>query len=175
MNLAYAEPLISESDHVHSLAWPIKQGNDHRPNILIAEDNPDLLEVLGIFLSLAGFAPVGCCDGQIASAKFRTDTRFALLITDLEMPGKSGLELARELTALQGGLPVLIISGAIITDEMSAEMKARKWVFLAKPYVFPVLLGNVETLIGSCHRGGSAEAGTPSAARLSGAPSLSLL
>jgi DNA-binding NtrC family response regulator len=115
--------------------------------ILVAEDNSDLLEVTGIFLALMGYTPVTCCDGEVASAMYEMHRSFALLITDLEMPGKSGLELARELTALQHGLPVIIVSGAMITDEMWLEMRARNWLFLAKPYVLPVLLASVQSLI----------------------------
>ena len=115
--------------------------------ILVAEDNADLLEVMSIFLALMGFVPLACCDGDVASAMYRRSPSISLLITDLEMPGRSGLELARELTALQDTLPVIIVSGAMLTDELYAEMRDRDWHFLAKPYDLPVLLTTVRSLI----------------------------
>lgn len=129
-------------------APPVQDGSAFRPkSILLVEDNDDLREVVDMFLNMVGFNVVACCDAQVASAAFRSSTPIDLLLSDLEMPGRSGLELARELTDLRPSLPVMIVSGAFITDNMSSEMRVRNWKFLAKPYGLPDILSNLKILL----------------------------
>ena len=129
-------------------APPVQDGNIFRPkSILLVEDNDDLREVCDMFLNMVGFNVVACSDAQIASAAFRSSIPVDLLLSDLEMPGRSGLELARELTGLRPSLPVMIVSGAFITDDMSSEMLMRNWKFLAKPCGLPDILSNLKSLL----------------------------
>ncbi len=129
-------------------APPVQDGNNFRPkSILLVEDNDDLREVCDMFLNMVGFNVVACADAQIASAAFRSSIPVDLLLSDLEMPGRSGLELARELTGIRPSLPVMIVSGAFITNDMSSEMQMRNWKFLAKPCGLPDILSNLKTLL----------------------------
>jgi DNA-binding NtrC family response regulator len=63
------------------------------------------------------------------------------------MPGKSGLELARELTLIRPTLPVLIVSGSQISSDMAFEMESRNWKFLPKPCGLPLILSTLESLL----------------------------
>ncbi len=129
-------------------APPVHDGSNIRQkSILLDEDNDDLREVVNIFLNMVGFNVVACSDAQIASAAFQSSIPVDLLLSDLEMPGRSGLELARELTDLRPSLPVMIVSGAFITDDMSSEMRVRNWKFLAKPCGLPDILRNLKILL----------------------------
>ncbi len=129
-------------------AAPVQDGSILRPkSILLVEDNDDLREVVNIFLNMVGFNVVACCDAQIASTAFRSNIPVDLLLSDLEMPGRSGLELARELTGLRPLLPVMIVSGAFITDDMFSEMRVRNWRFLAKPCGLPDILAHLKILL----------------------------
>ena len=49
------------------------------------------------------------------------------------------MELARELTELHPSLPVMIVSGSIISDDLSREMETRNWTFSSKPCRLPEL------------------------------------
>ena len=129
-------------------APPVHDGSNIRQkSILLVEDNDDLREVVNMFLNMVGFNVVACSDAQIASAAFRSSVPVDLLLSDLEMPGRSGLELARELTNLRPSLPVMIVSGAFITYDMSSEMRVRNWKFLAKPCGLPEILSNLKVLL----------------------------
>ena len=117
--------------------------------VLLAEDDDNLREVMQAFLEVMGYAVLPCHDAQMASRVFRSGATVDLLLTDIEMPGRSGVELARELTTLSPSLPVLIVSGCFLTTEMKGEMQSRGWAFLSKPFAFPVLLATLHAVLGS--------------------------
>lgn len=59
---------------------------------------------------------------------------FDLLITDVVMPGMNGHELAKRLTAMRPGLPVLYMSGYVDDPTIQAAVQAPGVAFLAKPF-----------------------------------------
>ena len=81
------------------------QGAPGRPlRILLVEDDARLRVTLRACLNREGFAVVECETGQEALERARPGTHpgthFDLLLTDFEMPGLTGLQLAEELTVL---------------------------------------------------------------------------
>ncbi len=118
--------------------------------VLLAEDNDDLRTVISYCLEAMGYGVVACCDAEVAFAAFHTRA-FDILLTDIEMPGRSGVELARELTALRPALPVMIVSGSDLSIELVAEMRDRGWPFMSKPYHMPVLLKTLRSLVDTAH------------------------
>lgn len=112
--------------------------------VLFAEDNDDLRDVTNYFLTLEGFKVIACPDGDQAAAAFSRVDTVDMLLTDFDMPGRSGLELARDLTALCPGLPVVIVSGSIMSDRQLSEIEQYRWIFLSKPCKLPVLLATCQ-------------------------------
>ncbi|MGI4831514.1 MAG: response regulator [Janthinobacterium lividum] len=119
------------------------------PVILLAEDDEDLLMLTGAFLKTTGYKVLSCSNGRIASEVFRRVPRVDLLLTDIRMPELSGIELARDLTQIEPSLPVLMISGGALTENLEEEIRQRGWQFLAKPWRFPDLLASVHAMLGS--------------------------
>lgn len=77
--------------------------------ILLVDDDDETRELLGDFFGDRGYAVETAADG--ANALMRLATFAAdLVITDLEMPGMSGLELIRSLHATKQQTPVLLIT-----------------------------------------------------------------
>jgi DNA-binding response OmpR family regulator len=70
-----------------------------------------------------------------------------LLVTDLYMPGRSGMELARELKAIRREVPVLLISGGVLEEQQEAGLQGEGWSFLAKPFRLPELLAAVHRIL----------------------------
>ncbi len=118
-----------------------------RSTVLSVDDSNDLLHVMECTLGFMGFDVISCSDAYAASKAYRACEAVDLLITDLEMPGRSGIELARELCALCPTMPVLIVSGAYLTAELRREIEQSKWRFLAKPYPIAQLSANVYALL----------------------------
>ena len=76
--------------------------------VLVVEDHPDTLTVLGMVLELLGHRCTLAPDAGAALARTAHE-RFDALFTDINLPGRDGWELLREL-ALRGQLPPLVIS-----------------------------------------------------------------
>lgn len=125
---------------------PDREGSAPR-TILFAEDNDDLRDNTEFVLSMKGYRVVACRDGERAWEAYLQDSSVDLLLTDLEMPERSGLELARAVTAACPWLPVLIVSGAMMTDAMTDEIASRDWNFLSKPCRPAILLARVDALL----------------------------
>jgi DNA-binding NtrC family response regulator len=115
--------------------------------ILLVDDDPDVRLLTRTFLEHEGYSVFSSGDAERAVQIFRSVPQIDLLVTDLYMPGRSGMELGLELKALRKELPVLLISGGILEDEQAAKMKEEGWSFLAKPFRLPELLGTVHRIL----------------------------
>ncbi len=80
--------------------------------ILVVDDDPQVLEVVGEMLRLEGYDVATAADGREAVAKFRSQA-FDLVITDLIMPEKEGLETIAEMKSLRKAVPVIAMSAAV--------------------------------------------------------------
>ena len=107
--------------------------------VLLAEDNDDLRYVMECSLMAMGYAVVACADGQFASTAFHSHPVIDILLTDFEMPRRSGIELARELTASHPALPVILITGSLLSSATMQEIYVRRWIYVSKPCRFPAL------------------------------------
>ena len=125
-------------------------GSTPSRTVLFVEDDDDLREVMSLILQGNGYKVIAFDNAHEASARFRDESgRVDVLLTDIEMPGRSGIELARELTGLRPSLPVLIVSGSWITTEIAQEFQSRGWKHLSKPARLPVVLTTLELLLRS--------------------------
>jgi two-component system, chemotaxis family, chemotaxis protein CheY len=115
--------------------------------VLLVDDDPDIRSLTRTFLEHEGYSVFSSGDAERAVQIFRSVPGIDLLVTDLYMPGRSGLELARELKALRSDLPVLMISGGLLEEEQEAKLKAEGWSFLAKPFRLPELLAGVHRIL----------------------------
>ena len=114
--------------------------------ILFAEDHDDLRTVMEYSLASMGYGVIACANAHLALAAFQTHVRVDLLLTDLEMPGMSGFELARELTSHQESLPVLLLTGSILTIDNIKELVTRGWAHISKPCDMHALTGTLRRL-----------------------------
>ncbi len=83
-----------------------------RETILVVDDEPALVDVLKLHLERLGYRVEGCTDSSIALSVFSAaPERFDLVITDLTMPGMTGVDLAQRITVLRPGIPILLCTG----------------------------------------------------------------
>jgi two-component system chemotaxis response regulator CheY len=115
--------------------------------VLLVEDDPDIRALTRTFLEHEGHSVFSSGDAERAMQIFRSVPRIDLLVTDLYLPGWSGMELARELKGVRSDLPVLVISGGVLEEEQQARLKAEGWSFLAKPFRLPALLAAVHRIL----------------------------
>ncbi|MBI5504519.1 MAG: PAS domain S-box protein [Deltaproteobacteria bacterium] len=114
-----APQVVSATDA--SQAVSAAPGDKH---VLYVDDEEALVFLVTRTLERMGFRVSGYTRPAEALAAVRTDpAQFDLAITDLNMPGLSGLEVAHELLRLRPDLPVVLASG-YVTDELRAEALA---------------------------------------------------
>jgi DNA-binding NtrC family response regulator len=86
-------------------------------------------------------------DAERATQIFKSVPQIDLLVTDLYMPHRSGMELAVDLKELCNELPVLMISGGLLDDIQREHLQEQGWSFLAKPFRLPELLAAVHRIL----------------------------
>lgn len=101
--------------------------------VLVAEDNPEVLELLGHLLQAERCHVALCSDGAAAMARIGREP-FHLILSDIAMPGASGLEILVRSNSLAAGIPVVLISGYV--DRETALLAVRHGAFdcLLKPF-----------------------------------------
>lgn len=116
-------------------------------HILLADDEPTFLNSTADLLRAEGYTCETVPDGESAIAAV-TSKQFDLLITDLEMPGNSDLELVKEVAVKSGGLPVIILTGYPSIRSAVACIELPVAAYLTKPVSFPALLERVAASVG---------------------------
>ena len=118
------------------------------PRILIVDDDAGQRSLLDTFLRSQGFATVVVDSGEHALESIRQDESIVLMISDVRMPGLSGLETLRQTRQLRATLPVLLVTAyADIRDAVDA-MRDGAVNYLAKPIDLDELLVTVQQAAG---------------------------
>ncbi len=100
--------------------------------LLLVEDKTELRAMLRKALERAGYTVDEAPDGAAAIQKIRA-RRYLLVITDLKMPGASGLDVLRETKQADAAIPVLLLTAYGSVEEAVAAMKEGAFDFLQKP------------------------------------------
>jgi DNA-binding response OmpR family regulator len=119
--------------------------------VLIAEDEARLASFLEKGLRSSGFTTTVAPDGAQAAIMAR-DEDFDLLILDLGLPGKDGLDVLRELRAAGQRLPVIILTARDDPADRVEGLEAGADDYLAKPFHFEELLARVRVRLRGDHR-----------------------
>jgi CheY-like chemotaxis protein len=113
---------------------------DKRPRVLCVDDEPAVLDSPRRQL-YTEFAVVGAESGPEALALLQKDASFAVLVTDMRMPGMDGATvLARAKEVRPGTVRVLLTGHADIDDAIAAVNDGNVFRFLVKPCPRPVLV-----------------------------------
>ena len=104
-----------------------------RLRILVVDDDEQIRDILSDMLTIDGHSPTTCADGYQALEAIDTQS-YDLVITDLGMPGMSGLDLAAVVHEKCPELPIAMITGwGTQIDEEDASMNGIK-IVLPKPF-----------------------------------------
>lgn len=117
-------------------------------DVLIAEDEPIILEMLTFLFRRAGWSVVSVSDGAAVLDMVRK-IRPGVLVLDVMLPGCSGLDVLKQLRAdpVHGRLPVLILTakGQARDRQLALELKAD--AFISKPFANDEVLDEVRRLL----------------------------
>ncbi|MBZ5540807.1 MAG: sigma-54 dependent transcriptional regulator [Acidobacteriia bacterium] len=100
--------------------------------LLLVEDKSELRAMLHKALERAGYAVEEAADGLAAIQKIR-GRRYLLILSDLKMPGASGLDVLREAKQADATIPVILLTAFGSIEEAVTAMKEGAFDFLQKP------------------------------------------
>jgi len=100
--------------------------------VLLVEDKAELRAMLRKALERAGYTVEEAPDGNAAIDKVRS-RRYLMVLTDLKLPGHSGIDVLREARRVEPTLPVIIMTAYGSVEEAVTAMKEGAFDFIQKP------------------------------------------
>jgi two-component system phosphate regulon response regulator PhoB len=118
------------------------------PRILIVEDEPSIAELIAINLTHAGFEVEKVMQTDLALARMK-DRLPSLLILDWMLPGKSGVQFAKELRAQERtrGLPILMLTAKSEELDKVLGLDSGADDYVTKPFSPKELIARVKALL----------------------------
>ena len=100
---------------------------------ILIEDEQSVRHATAQTLELGGFSVIACADAEQALPHLHAG--FAgIVVTDVRLPGRSGLELLAQVTALDPDLPVIVVTGHGDVGMAVEAMRAGAYDFIEKPF-----------------------------------------
>lgn len=127
-----------------------KAGHGAGRLVLVLEDEPNISEAIRFILRRDGWNVISHADGQDALALVE-DRAPALIILDLMLPGRSGIDILQEIRARPAlaGLPVIVLTAKGQAAERERAMRSGASLYMAKPFANAELLAAVRQLVGA--------------------------
>jgi signal transduction histidine kinase len=109
------------------------------PRVLLVDDEPSMRWTMAELLRRGGYEPLTASDFESAIAAL-DDTEIDAAVVDLVLPGRSGVELLRELRGRRTDLPVVMITGEPNSALVPEIVRAGAYDFIAKPILKETLI-----------------------------------
>ena len=113
------------------------------PLVLIADDDPNLREMLRMGLELRGYRVITTADGRQA-AEIAIHERPTLIILDVHMVVHDGKWVTQQLREKHIDIPVVLLTGDAHPEDWARDMGAISWV--KKPFEFETLYAQLEAV-----------------------------
>ena len=124
---------------------PTRGAGEH---ILFVDDEPQLVAVAVRMLQNMGYRVTGHTNGEEALAAFQRDAQaFDVVVTDHNMPGMSGIELAQELAKTSRYTPVILLSGFLREDELQNTLSLGVTEIVMKPTSYQHLSALIRAML----------------------------
>jgi two-component system alkaline phosphatase synthesis response regulator PhoP len=114
--------------------------------ILLVEDEPGLVVTLTDLLTAEGYAVESASDGITGLARAGAEP-FDLMVLDVMLPGKNGLDVCRELRREGKDLAILMLTAKTQLADRVVGLKLGADDYLTKPFEPPELLARIEALL----------------------------
>lgn len=121
------------------------------PVIAVVEDDAAMREALSELLEVFSLE-CRLFDRAEAFLAVLSPDRFDCLITDLHLPGISGVELQQRLKAIGSPIPVIVITSSLEPHHHIRAMQEGAFAYLTKPFSDKVLISHVRTALDRVNR-----------------------
>ena len=107
--------------------------HENRASILVVDDNNFMLDATSLLLKEYGYQVTPCVDARDALDKLQTN-KFDTVLSDIMMPGISGIELTEKIHNLEKDLPVILMTAYPNLDVAVNAIKKGAFDFIIKPF-----------------------------------------
>jgi len=114
-----------------------------KEHIIVVDDDPYVLDSVSRLLTESGYSVISCSSAEEAIAQFIRN-RSELIITDIKMPGLSGIELLERIHTIDDKLPVILMTGYAELELAIDAIKRGAFDFITKPYQPEYLLHTIK-------------------------------
>jgi two-component system, OmpR family, response regulator MtrA len=111
--------------------------------VLVVDDDTALAEMIGIVLKGEGIESIFCADGDSALGMFRTHQP-DLVLLDLMLPGKDGVQVCREIRA-ESGVPIIMLTARTDTADVVRGLEVGADDYIVKPFNPKELVARIRT------------------------------
>jgi two-component system, response regulator FlrC len=115
-------------------------------NFLVVDDDAAMRDMMEQLVAFLGYHPIIASNAEQALQKIAAG-RIDLVISDIQMPGLSGLELLRILKEQQPDLPVLLMSGCVYDSVKKTLREYHADGFLPKPFNLEEFTRQIERVV----------------------------
>ncbi len=117
-----------------------------KPRILLAEDDPNLGQILTEYLNIKGFETTLCRDGQEGSEVYKPE-KFDMCVLDLMMPKKDGFQLATEIKEIDPDIPIIFLTAKSLKEDILEGFQIGADDYITKPFSMEVLLMRIKAVL----------------------------
>ena len=140
----YLPLIIGQISDTPEPAMPILYGKE---TILVAEDNPEVMQFMRDALSRYGYRVIEAVDGEEAITLYRNNPDVKLLILDSVMPKKNGREVYEALQMKNPEIKVLFTSGYTEDVILAKGIEDKVFDFIPKPLSLQALLQKIRDVL----------------------------
>jgi FixJ family two-component response regulator len=137
----------------------MKEGEPAAENVYVVDDDASVRDALGVMLTLEGFQVFGFADGDSFLAAVRQHQPDCIIL-DVHMPGRSGLDILKELNQRQSAIPLFIISGQGDIPMAVDAIKNGALDFIEKPFHAETLVTHIREAIATARQKSQAQTGS---------------
>ncbi|TYL52064.1 response regulator transcription factor [Nocardioides sp. BGMRC 2183] len=113
--------------------------------VLVVDDDAPLAEMLGIVLRQEGFDSRVCARGDLALTEFR-DYRPDLVLLDLMLPGRDGIDVCKEIRA-ESGVPIVMLTAKSDTVDVVVGLESGADDYVVKPFKPKELIARIRARV----------------------------
>lgn len=119
------------------------------PTVLVVEDDPVIVDLLVLTLDLEGWTVLRASDA-VSALETAKQERPDVVVSDVMMPGRSGLELTVDLAAATEtrATPVVLLSARALPAEVAEGLAAGASDYVTKPFDPEELIERIQAVLG---------------------------
>lgn len=105
----------------------------HEGSVIVVDDDPHVLEYMSLLLDQQGYLTYACNNAHDAMERLK-ERQADVILSDIVMPGMSGLELLENVHAIDADMPVVLVTAFADLGKAVESIKKGAYDFIMKPY-----------------------------------------